>query len=172
VAVEQRRYRYVGPADIAAVALQQGEGWLIRSAEEFAVWVASVDVRELAEPFTYVIDTAGVLRLAARRSEHVACAGGRAVLAAGEIAVVRRPDGWSVSEVSNQSTGYCPDPRCWPAVAAALDQAGLDHPGGFTSTFVFRRCPGCEELSVVKDGDFICYVCGSDLPQTWNVDQT
>ncbi|WP_199716547.1 hypothetical protein [Micromonospora musae] len=170
--VEQQRYRYVGPADIAVVALQGDEGRLIRSAEEFADWVASVDARELAEPFTYVVDTAGVLRLAARRSEHVACAGGGTVLAAGEIALVRRPDGWSVSEVSNQSTGYCPEPRCWPAVAAALKQVGLENPGGFTCEFVFRRCPDCKELSVVKDGDFICYVCGSDLPQAWNVDQT
>ncbi|MEV6929037.1 hypothetical protein AB0M46_31725 [Dactylosporangium sp. NPDC051485] len=172
MAGEQRRYRYVGPADIAAIALQGAEGRSIRSAEDLAVWVASVNARELAEPFTYVVDTDGVLRLAARRSEHVACAGGGTVRAAGEIAVVQRPGGWLVSEVSNQSTGYCPDPPCWPALAAALQQAGLDHPGGFTSEFVFRRCPDCAQLNVVKDGDFACCLCGSDLPQVWNVDQT
>ncbi|MFE9692440.1 hypothetical protein [Micromonospora sp. NPDC005806] len=26
------------------------------------------------------------------------------------------------------------------------------------------------ELSVVKDGDIVCHVCGSDLLQTWNID--
>ncbi|MEO3924873.1 hypothetical protein ABGB07_13570 [Micromonosporaceae bacterium B7E4] len=167
---QRRRYRYVGPADILAVALRGIQGRLIRSVEEFSAWLESVDAQELAEPFTYVVDAEGVLRLAARRSEHVACAAGGEVLAAGEITFLRRPGGWSVSEVSNQSTGYCPDPSCWPAVAAALDQAGLEPPGRFTSEFIFRRCPDCGELSVVKDGDFVCYLCGSDLPQAWNID--
>ncbi|WP_280838414.1 hypothetical protein [Micromonospora sp. A200] len=117
---DRRRYRYVGPPDIALVALQGGEGRLIRSAKEFSSWVDSVDAREFAEPFTYVVDANGVLRLAARRSEHVACAAGGEVLAAGEIAFVRRRDGWPVSEVSNQSTGYCPDPYCWPASLSYL----------------------------------------------------
>jgi hypothetical protein len=167
----QRRYRYVGPPDIAAAAAQGRAGRLLRSAEEFSAWIASVSAPELVEPFTYVVDSTGVLRLAARRSEHVACAEGGEVLAAGEIAFERRPSGWSVSEVSNQSTGYCPEPSCWPAVAAALDRMGVDHPGRFTSEFVFRRCAGCGELSVVKEDDFACYVCGRELPQSWNVDQ-
>jgi hypothetical protein len=38
--------------------------------------------------------------------------------------------GWVVSEVSNQSTGYCPDLSCWSAVASALDRAGLERPDG------------------------------------------
>ncbi|GEC07984.1 hypothetical protein SSP24_56390 [Streptomyces spinoverrucosus] len=33
-------------------------------------------VEELAEPFTFVVDTEGALRWAPRRSEHVVCAGG------------------------------------------------------------------------------------------------
>jgi hypothetical protein len=41
-------------------------------------------------------------------SEHVACAGGGFVLGAGEIAFSRGGNGWAISEVSNQSTGYCP----------------------------------------------------------------
>jgi hypothetical protein len=164
------RYRYVGPADVRAVALRGDEGCLIRSRKEFESWAATVDERDLAEPFTFVIDSDGVLRLAPRRSEHVACAGGGEVLGAGEIAFERRLDGWTVSEVSNQSTGYCPDVTSWPAVAAALDRAGLRSPGGFTATFVFRRCPNCEERSVVKDNDFVCAVCENDLPQWWNVD--
>jgi hypothetical protein len=103
----------------------------------FVDWVRTVETRDLVGPFTYVVDVDGVLRLAPRRSEHVACAGGGKVLAAGEVALVWCPAGWTVSEVSNQSTGYCPDPSSWSAVAAALDRAGLDRPGGFTSKFVF-----------------------------------
>jgi hypothetical protein len=154
---------------VAAVALRGDSGRLIRTREEFDDWVGTVDARELAEPFTYVVDVAGVLRLAPRRSEHVACAAGGAVLAAGEIAFACAA-GWTVSEVSNQSTGYCPDRSCWSAVASALDRAGLDRPDGFTAEFVFRRCPSCFYLNVVKDEDFVCCLCGEDLPEVWNVD--
>ncbi len=118
------------------------------------------------EASTYVIDLDGRLRLAPRRSEHVALAGGRDVLAAGEITIV---DG-RVTEVSNQSTGYCPDPDCWPAVARALDRLGLAHPGGFTTAIVFRSCPDCGERNIVRDGDFICALCDAELPQRWNFD--
>src|SRR5258706_11327733 len=68
------------------------------------------DPRELREPFTFVVALDGLLRLAPRRSEHVTLAGGRDVLAAGEITFVSAEKGWRVAEGTNQSTGYCPDP--------------------------------------------------------------
>jgi hypothetical protein len=71
---QPRRYPYAGPADIAAAVTPDAAGRPVRSPAEFAAWAASVPARELAEPFTYVVDLAGVLRLAPRRSEHVACA--------------------------------------------------------------------------------------------------
>ncbi|MGW4807057.1 hypothetical protein [Kitasatospora sp. NPDC004272] len=107
-----------------------------------------------------------MLRLADRRSEHVACAGGAAVLGAGEVAFA---PGRRVAEVSNLSTGYCPDTACWPAVAAALERAGASHPGGFTYSAVFRRCTGCGEVSLVREGFFVCVFCEADLPEHWNV---
>ncbi|MFD7446072.1 hypothetical protein [Streptomyces sp. NPDC059909] len=75
-----------------------------------------------------------------------------------------------MGDVSNQSTGYCPDVSSWPAVAQALDCAGLERPSSFTHEVVFRRCPGCQELSIVREDDFVCVFCGSDLPEAWNVD--
>ncbi|MEU0561975.1 hypothetical protein [Dactylosporangium sp. NPDC006015] len=72
--------------------------------------------------------------------------------------------GWRVDRVSNQSTGYCPDPECWPAVAAALDAAGTPHPGGFTDAVLFRRCTSCGQRNIVHDGDFACAVCDAPLP--------
>jgi hypothetical protein len=111
----------------------------------------------------------GWLRLAPRRSEHVDCAAGQPVLAAGEVRFARDGAGWSVSEITNQSTGYCPDPDSWPAVAVALDRIGLAHPGDFTHKLVFRRCPGCGQLNIVRDGDFACGVCGSAWPAQWNI---
>jgi len=91
------------------------------------------------------------------------------VLAAGEMAFVRNPSGWSVREVSNQSTGYCPDPDSWPAVATALDHVGVEHPGGFTHRVTFRRCPSCAERNIVRDNNFICALCDSTLPPHWNL---
>jgi hypothetical protein len=123
-----------------------------------------------AEPFTFVVDLDGVLWLAPRRTEHVACAGGREVLAAGEISFRSDVDGWYVDEVSNQSTGYCPDPDSWPAVAAALERVHVRHPGGFTNPVVFRRCPECGERNIVRDGMFACALCDADLPPQWNFD--
>ncbi|MFE2913173.1 hypothetical protein [Kitasatospora indigofera] len=166
-----RRYRYVGPADLRAAVRSGQAGARIGDAAEFARWAAARTADELADPFTFVVAADGFLRLAPRRSEHVACAGGEAVLGAGEAGFRRSGSGgWSVDFVSNQSTGYCPDVTCWPAVARALDRAGLEHPGGFTYEVVFRRCPACQELNIVREEHFVCVFCDTGLPGWWNVD--
>uniref|UniRef100_UPI003556EE72 hypothetical protein n=1 Tax=Streptomyces halstedii TaxID=1944 RepID=UPI003556EE72 len=170
VSARERRYRYVGPAELKTAVRPGSGGCRISSAAEFGGWIAGRSAAELAEPFTFVVNTDGVLRLAPRRSEHVACAGGGVVLSAGEIGFVREADVWAVSEVSNQSTGYCPDVTSWSAVARALDRIGLGRPSGFTHEVVFRRCPDCQERNIVREGDFVCVFCGSDLPEKWNVD--
>jgi hypothetical protein len=123
---------------------------------------------ERAEPFTFVVALDGALRLAPRRSEHVALAGGQQVLAAGEMAFAPAVSGWRVCEVTNQSTGYCPDLDSWAAVADALNRIGVSHPGDFTDRVVFRRCTDCGERSIVRDGDFTCVLCGGTLPAQWN----
>ncbi|RZU73655.1 hypothetical protein EV384_2073 [Micromonospora kangleipakensis] len=160
-----RRYRYVGPADVRASVADSPAGWPIRSSVDLDTYLAAADPRDRDEPFTYVIDPGGTLRLAPRRSEHVACAGGGEVLGAGEIAFAGERDGSVVTEVSNQSTGYCPDPTSWAAVAGALDRAGIGRPEGFTATIVFRRCLDCGERNVVRDDDYICALCGAELPE-------
>ena len=73
-----------------------------------------------------------------------------------------------MAAASNLSTGYCPEPASWPWLAAVLDRAGIEHPGRFTSEFIFRRCPSCDERNLVKDAHFVCAICGEDLPQLWN----
>ncbi|MGW0964794.1 hypothetical protein [Streptomyces sp. NPDC002516] len=167
-----RSYRYVGPAELEAAVLPGDSGRRIASAADFDGWIVERSTAELAEPFTFVVGMDGVLRLAPRRSEHVACAGRSPVLSAGEIGFVREADRWTVSEVSNQSTGYCPDACSWAEVARALDAAGLPRPSGFTHEVVFRRCPNCQEHNIVREDDFVCVFCGSDLPTAWNVDPT
>ena len=93
------------------------------------------------------------MNCAPRRSEHVACAGGGDVLAACERGFGRDCGSWTIHEVTDQSTGYCPDLDSWHAVADALDRVGIDHPGRFTHEVVFRRCERCRECSVVREGD-------------------
>jgi hypothetical protein len=125
-------------------------------------------IRQRLVPATFVIDRGGALLLAARGSEHVVCAGGHPVLAAGELFF----DGLDVVEATNQSTGYCPEPSSWPVVERALDGAGVGHPGAYTATFVFRRCTSCGQLNIVKDGWYACAVCNGALPEAWNCDWT
>jgi hypothetical protein len=64
----------------------------------------------------------------------------------------------------------CPDVSSWSAVADALDAAGIEHPSGFTHEVVFRRCPDCGQINIVREGDFVCVFCDEALPQEWNVD--
>lgn len=157
-------YLYVGPEAIRVRSANSLIGIPINSNPDLKSWLTAQGAdRFLAG--TYIVDLAGRLRLADRHAEHVACAGGEAVLAAGEIFFRRDDDIWRVVEVTNQSTGYCPEPTCWPTVAAALDRIGVSHPGHFTREFIFRRCPGCSQINIVKDGWFVCAVCGAVLPR-------
>ncbi len=90
-------------------------------------------------------------------------------MAAGEITFTG--DG-GVEEVSNQSTGFCPEVECWPIVAQTLTAAGLQDPGGWTVSFEFRRCLNCGASSLIKEDVYECAECGHDLPDTWNFDRT
>ncbi len=166
-----RLYRYVGPDGIKARVNGQPTGTKISSTADLLAWVRRTAERSGPAGFvaaTFVVDAPGDLLLAERRSEHVACAGGGPVSSAGEMFL--RVDGEVVEvvEVSNQSTGFCPEPESWPVLAAALDRIGVPHPGRFTMEVVFRRCEKCGGRNIVKDGWFVCEVCGADLPAVWN----
>ncbi|MEV2277028.1 hypothetical protein AB0I72_15735 [Nocardiopsis sp. NPDC049922] len=165
----RNRYAYVGPAELLALVRPGADGHAVRRSADLGAWLATRESAEREEPFTFVVGLDGVLRVAPRRGEHVVCAGGEPVLAAGEISFAWHAGEWRVIGVSNQSTGYCPDPDCWPAVAAALDRAGLAHPGHLTAPFVFRRCPTCGERNLVKDAHFVCALCDADLPEARNL---
>ncbi|BCY08751.1 hypothetical protein [Actinoplanes sp. L3-i22] len=162
-----RRYRYVGPAELHD-ELPAPDAIIVQSREALDRWLAGRIPAELDEPFTFVVTLDGRLGLAPRRSEHVALAAGREVLAAGEMTFLHNAGVRGVLEVTNQSTGYCPDPDCWPAVGEALDGLGLDHPGDFAVKIVFRRCLSCGERNIVRDADFTCALCDSALPAQWN----
>jgi len=164
-----RQYQFVGPHVIRDSALARSPvGTPIRSVDALSAWIAShvsdveLDGSVIA---TFVVSVERILLLAPRRSEHVACAGGGPVLSAGEITFSSAGD---VSEITNQSTGFCPEPDSWPSVAAALDAIPVGRPDDFTTRVVFRLCPACNERNVVKGGWFVCDLCGADLPEKWN----
>ncbi len=164
-------YHYVGPEDIRRRAASAPPGVRIESHIGLIDWARQT--RQEPNPdgliaVTFVVDERGDLRVADRGSEHVACAGGGPVQSAGEMFLLASKAGLEVEQVSNQSTGYCPEPESWPAVGSALDRSGLKHPGRFTREVIFRRCPACGQRNVVKDGWFACGVCGKDLPAAWN----
>lgn len=116
---------------------------------------------------TFTVDGNLRLRLADRHSEHVACAGFDPVLSAGEIGLEVYGAGVEVTSISNQSTGFCPEPSSWAAVAECLERIGLEHPGGFTAAFDFRLCSECGARNLIKEGWFEC-PCGAELPRRWN----
>ncbi|WP_435022458.1 hypothetical protein TA3x_000090 [Tundrisphaera sp. TA3] len=166
-----RHYGYVGPEAIRLRVAASPPGQGIGSLRELNRWAAAnkpstSPAGQLVATFVVALD--GRLCLADRHSEHIACSGGQPVLSAGEMFFEWTGRGVSVVEVSNQSTGFCPEPESWPAVAAALDRLGVDHPGEFTTQVIFRRCPSCGERNLVKDDVFECQICGAGLPCEWN----
>lgn len=98
-------YHYVGLPEIAERAAGQPHGTPIRSPADVTRWVKQSDQPHGIVIVTFVIDSEGELRIADRHSEHVACAGGRAVRSAGEMTFDVRATTTVVIVVSNQSTG-------------------------------------------------------------------
>ncbi len=165
-------YPYVGPLSIATRLAGQEAGWPIHSSFDIRRWIrrtGQVPDQQGQVTATFVIDEYGTLRIADRRSEHVACSGGKPVLSAGEITFALTPNHVNVEWVTNQSTGFCPEPESWPAVAAALSGVGIEAPLRFSQEFAFRRCTNCGTVNIVKDNYFVCEVCSTGLPAEWNV---
>jgi hypothetical protein len=132
-----RLYRYVGPKRIAERVGPEPTGVPIRSPDDVRTWVRELGQESIAGCVivTFVVDASGELLVADRHSEHVACAGDRAVQSAGEMtfAVGRSVE---VVAVSNQSTGYCPDVGCesLTLVKAGVFECGVcgsDLPAGY-----------------------------------------
>lgn len=163
-----KHYAYVGPEAIRLASQKAPTGTLIENQIQLSTWLkfqaehANADGSMVA---TFVIGLDGKFRVAPRRSEHVACAGGGPVLSAGEATFLSCEE---LFEISNQSTGFCPEPESWHCVAAALDEIPILHPGEFTTKVLFRLCQGCCQRNLVKDDWFECGVCGAELPRQWN----
>lgn len=165
-----RCYSYVGPSHIREFAKRDPTGVDIHDVEELRKWLVSHD--QIAdEGVTFVITLDGVLRIAPRRSEHVACASGQPVLSAGEIVFRLGKNSKSthsqaivVESITNQSAGYIPQPDSWSAVQNAFSRLGIVLPACWTHAFIFGLCPHCHQVNLIKDQVFECGVCGASLP--------
>jgi len=165
----KRHYTYVGPADILQRIDPESERFFIKAKADVVSWcTANTSKQREAIPATFIIDVKENLLIADRRSEHVACARGNDVLSAGEMFILLRGGDVEIVEVSNQSTGYCPEPESWDVVKLVLDRLQIKHPQQFTASFTFRRCDSCSSTNIVKEGIFECAVCGSPLSEEWN----
>lgn len=164
-------YRYVGEPETQAAYGGLGLGSVPTRAVDVLKWIdASLDD---AEPdgsviATYVVTIDGALVLANRRTEHVGCARGMPVRAAGELAVQLVRGSPEVVWVTNQSTGFCPEPSSWIQVRDALCRLGVECPDGFETAFEFRLCESCGQRNLIKESVFECAVCCTPLPADWN----
>lgn len=169
-----RRYAYVGPPEVLAAAAGKEPGDLVLRAHDVRAWALRTDQVANEEGLiraTYTIDAQWALRVADYGGEHVACAGGGPVLAAGVAWFEVAPLSVTVVRIDNHSTGFCPEPTCWRAVARVLDAAGIGRPDAFTKELVFRRC-ACGQRNVVHDDHWVCAVCDAELPRDWNFERT
>lgn len=164
-------YHYVGPIEIARAVVDIPEGFAVRQVQDVMRWIKETGQhvhRDGCIIATFTINRHGMLHLADRHSEHVACAGGKPVLSAGEITFFINGEKLEVSAVTNQSTGYCPQVSSWPDVANALQLAGIAAPEHFSSSYEFRRCRQCQAINIIKDDVLECAVCEAALPEDWN----
>ena len=166
-----KKYRYVGPANLLELVKTVPKGKTIILFSDVLDWVKETDQalnvnNEVVA--TYIVDTKYHLLVADRHSEHVACAGGEDVLSAGEITFEISNGVVEVTEITNQSTGYCPEPHSWQAVDLAIKNIGIIYPKGFNREFVFRQCENCKAINIVKEEWYVCGECDSELPKHWN----
>ena len=167
-----KHYKYVGPKEIIKVTEMIPKGNIVSSPEDVLAWIEETNQQldwDNCVVATFIIDRNGFLLIADRHSEHVACAGREDVLSAGEITLEKIDEKVSTPHITNQSTGYCPEPKSWPAVEYALNRAHIDHPGRFTTEFIFRRCEECGALNIVKDNWYVCLECNANLNEGWNI---
>ena len=170
--MKEKKYSYVGPEELLSLVKTVPKGFEVISAKQIFQWLNN-DNQELDGNLqviaTYVIDQNKHLHLADRRSEHVACAGGEPVLCAGEITFFVDKNDIEVVEITNLSTGYCPEPDAWCMVSEVLTALDIKHPEDFTTSFIFRRCVQCGTTNVVKECWYYCAICDAELDKSWNL---
>ncbi len=164
-------YTFVGKKELLDLVKPHLKGYCIKSILDVENWIATSKQRPDSNSeitATFVIDLEYSLLINDRHSEHVVCANGKNVLSAGEITFeITKNKSISISQITNQSTGYCPSPKSWAAVSESLEKIGIDYPDYFTTVFEFRICERCGWINLIKDNYFVCEnsECQNVLPE-------
>ncbi len=159
-----KAYPYIGPPERRELGDLPCARQCVVNARNILDWIGQTHPKQHIThtiTATFIVDIAGYLWIADRHYEHVACAQGQSVLSAGEITFAQE-DGLEITALSNQSTGYCPHVKTWPAVARALSRAQLTFPATWTLACTFARCTQCHTLHLIKHESWICAVCNAD----------
>ena len=164
-------YKYLGKPENKIKSQIASNREIVRKPEDVLIWLKK-NKYKISESktitATFIINKDEEMWIADRNSEHILCAKGRDVLSAGEITFCLIRNKVIVSDITNQSTGYCPEPDSWSYVSKTLDDIGLEHPDFFTEVFQFRFCYHCSSINIVKDNWFFCAVCNASLSAQWN----
>ncbi len=156
-------YPYIGPISILQRIQEQHQGTLITSIQDIENWLKENNQR--GDDYgnivvTFVILPHYELRISDRHIEHVQCANGSEVLSAGEMTfAIDKKKVFSISQITNQSTGYCPAIESWQHVEKAIQTLDLPKPIQFEPAYLFSYCESCQSLKIIKDEDYFCYTC-------------
>ncbi|WP_375561457.1 hypothetical protein ACE193_02565 [Bernardetia sp. OM2101] len=167
-------YSYVGSQEIFDSINLDFIGYKIFKSDDILNWIetTSQELINASVIATFIINENHELVINDRHSEHVLCAGGKKVVSAGEITFFfEEKDKISINEISNQSTGYCPEPKSWKYVNEVLSKLGIEYPNYFTLDFDFRLCTNCQTINLIKEQVFECQMCGNELNLEWNFDK-
>lgn len=157
-----RLYLYVGPKSILQ-SKTSCERIQVTKHRDIVAWSQEYSHSRIT---TFIIDEHKNLWIADRHCEHVACARGKAVFAAGEMTFSL--DAAQVLFVTNQSTGYCPQPESWQVLSEVLAKTDMHYPEYFNKAFHFRRCTKCKQINIIKDNIYECAICQAQLDTKWN----
>jgi len=166
-----KHYQYVGPKHLEDLADSESLRQHIQTQEDFHKWFKESKQAWNAQDeltVTFIVDVEHQLWIADRHSEHIACARGKPVLSAGEMTFIREKDEIEILRITNQSTGYCPEPASWKHVEQALRSIDFYAPSDFEVSFIFRKCHKCDVINIVKEELFECAVCQRALNAEWN----
>ncbi|MDJ1498860.1 hypothetical protein QNI19_38390 [Cytophagaceae bacterium DM2B3-1] len=153
-------YIFVGDTGLLRLVKAEWKGYCIRSVADIEYWIKKTNQKPDGNSeitATFIIDLEYSLLINDRHSEHVVCAAGENVLSAGEITFeLDKNKSYLISQITNQSTGYCPSPKSWSAVKYTLEKVGIPFSDFFTVSFEFRICSTCGWINVIKDNYFVC----------------
>ena len=164
-------YKYVGDSDVLESTKNIPGGEPILSSANVLSWLHNTNQTQEVDGLfwaTYIVSKEETLYISDRRSEHVACAKGEEVLAAGEIGFGIEKGKPEILEISNQSTGYCPEPESWNTVEKVLRNTQIPFPTDFTFKVIFRLCEKCGARNIVRDSYYVCAICENELTKKWN----